>query len=260
MKLVSFPAPTDSPMGSVLLSHGFGEHHRRYSQFIQALSDADYDVWTFDFSGHGAAATKLGVVDVGALIVEHLEARRAMMPQLRSPRLFLFGHSMGGMVTLASTLLSPAGLTGTAVTGPGLRPLPPMPLPLARLGARIGRLLPGLKTITIDNTKLSHDPEISSSYADDPWIYQGGVPLLTGSTMIVQGAEVIANAELLAVPVLILHAGEDVLTDVDGSREFVERGGDLAELRVKDGNYHELLNEVDREAFAQEIISWYGQL
>lgn len=260
MKLIPFLAVGDSPVGSVLLAHGFGEHHGRYTEFIATLRGAGYDVWTFDFSGHGADAARLGVADVGALVAEHLEARRQMQGQVRSDRVFLFGHSMGGLVTLASTLLSPGGLTGVAVTGPALRPLPRLPLPLAKVGAQIGRLVPGIKTVAVDNTRLSHDPEIARAYVGDPLVYQGPVPLLTGTTMMVQGAQVIGNAEMLSVPVLILHGGDDVLADVDGSREFVERAGALAELRIKPGNYHELLNELDRESFAQEIIAWYGQL
>lgn len=257
MDLLPFLSPAESPRGTVLLAHGFGEHHGRYGEFVSALNSADYDVWTFDFTGHGVSPGARAAVNVGQLIAEHLQARRDLQQVARTEKIFLFGHSMGGLITLASTLLSPPHLTAVAVTGPALRPLPSIPLFAAKLGAAIARIIPGLTSVAIDNTLLSHDPEVALAYGSAPLVYEGKVPLLTGATMVIQGQEVLANAPLLARPVLILHGDEDVLANPEGSAEFVARARGKAELRMVEGAYHELLNEVDREAYAQEIIAWY---
>lgn len=262
MQLTSFLAtdlePGAKPLGSVLVAHGFGEHHRRYDDFIEALNRAGYDVWAFDFPGHGRSPGKRATADVGDLIVQHLEARREVYRRARSHNMFLFGHSMGGLITLASALLSPAKLNAVAVTGPALCPLPKMPAALVPFGQVAGRLLPRLKTVKIDDSQLSHDPAVAEAYAEDPLVYDGKVPLLTGASMIRQGKAVLENAGALRVPVLILHGDQDALADVAGSQEFAEEAGSLVDLRVKAGDYHELLNELDREAYYQEIVDWYG--
>ncbi len=250
---------SEKPFGSVLLAHGFGEHRGRYSRFIHALNEAGYDAWSFDFTGHGRAEGPRAQVDVGVLIGEHLEARKELMQVARTERIFLFGHSMGGLITLASTLLSPTHLVATAVTGPALRPLPHIDRRLARAGARLGTLLPALKSVELDVHLLSHDPQVALDYGNDPLVYKGKVPLLTGASMVVQGDQVIRNAQILACPVLILHGEDDGLADVDGSIEFADAAGDLVEIETYPGAYHELLNEPEQETYRNRIINWYNQ-
>lgn len=264
MELLSSFADTDKPRGSVLIAHGFAEHHGRYTNLKRALNDAGYDAWFFDFINHGSAPgaadpKKRARVDVGRLIGEHLEARKELLNVVRTPRIFLFGHSMGGLITLASTLLSPHHIEAVAVTGPALRPLPAINLQVAKMGQSVGRLLPGFNTVLLDDTLLSHDPAVVDAYRADPLVYTGKVPLLTGASMAVQGNYVIENAPILARPTLILHGSSDGLADMVGSVEFVDRANGEAELEIIEDAYHELLNEPDREQFEARIIDWYGK-
>ena len=127
------------------------------------------------------------------------------------------------------------------------------------MGQSVGRLLPGLNTVLLDDTLLSHDPAVVDAYRADPLVYTGKVPLLTGASMAVQGDYVIENAPILARPTLILHGSSDGLADMVGSVEFVDRANGEAELEIIEGAYHELLNEPDREQFEARIIDWYGK-
>lgn len=259
MNLVPYLSSTATPRATVLLIHGFGEHHRRYLPFISALNQRGYDVWTFDFTGHGHSPGPRARVDVARLIGEHLEARRELREVSRTEKTFLFGHSMGGLVTLASTLLDPSDLAATAVTGPALRPLPKVHPLLARFARAAGRIVPGFPTVELARDRLSHDPQVLIDLANDPLAFAGKVPLLTASSMIEQGARVIENAPMLSVPVLILHGSEDALADLEGSAEFVVAAPDQAEMIIVDGAYHEVLNELNGERSGQEIIDWYDR-
>lgn len=245
--------------GSVLLAHGFGEHRGRYQRFIDALNDRGYDAWSFDFTGHGHSDGPRARVDVARLIGEHLDARRRVLAKSRTPNLFLFGHSMGGLITLASTLLDPTRLQAVAAVGPALHPLPRLHPRLASVGARIGKLLPGVDAVELDVKLLSRDPQVVADYEADPLVHHGKVPLLTGATMAVQGRRVIENAPILARPVLILHGEDDGLADVSGSIEFAERAGDLVEVEVFPGAYHELLNEPEHQEYTDTILAWYDK-
>ncbi len=257
MELLSSFADTQNPHGTVLLAHGFAEHHGRYGSLKQALNDAGFDVWFFDFSGHGAADGPRARVDVAHLIGEHLEARKYLQELARSPRVFLVGHSMGGLITLASTLLSPTHIEAVAVTGPALRSLPKTPNWATKLGARVARIVPGLTSVRLDDTLISRDPKVVEAYRTDPLIYHGKVPLLTGTTMKIQGEHVIANAKILGRPVLILHGTADGLAEVEGSVAFAEAAPEYVELDLVPGAYHELLNEPEHVEYESRIIDWF---
>lgn len=257
MELFTYKTVLDQPRGSILLAHGFGEHHRRYEKFIAEAGAVGFDVHSFDFLAHGSNQKHHSDVHVARLIRQHLEAREVFAATARSENLYLFGHSMGGLITLASTLLMPTNLSAVAVTGPALRPLPPVNRHLARTLLGVARTFPHIKTIGLDTSKLSHDPQVEESYLNDPDVYKGKVPLLTASSMIVEGNYVLENAPILAVPTLLLHGGADELADPAGSIEFARKAGDNAEIEIFPGEYHELLNETNREQYSVKILEWF---
>ena len=114
----------ETPFGTVLLSHGYAEHSGRYAHLRSALTRAGYDVAYYDHAGHGTSEGPRARVDVGTLIRDFGDARRATLAHARTPDLFLFGHSMGGLIAAASTILDPTRLRGTILSAPALRPLP----------------------------------------------------------------------------------------------------------------------------------------
>ncbi|WRS31133.1 alpha/beta hydrolase [Actinomycetaceae bacterium MB13-C1-2] len=260
MELQSSLVASDEPRGSVLIAHGFAEHHGRYASLKRALNEAGYDVWFRDFTGHGSSPGARATVDVGALIGEHLEARKELNRVTRTGKNYLFGHSMGGLITLASILLDPHHIEAVAVTGPALRPLPHVGVRAARAGQTLARIIPAIKSVTLDDTVISRDPQVVEAYRSDPLVYHGKVPLLTGSSMVVQGDQVIRNAGMLGVPTLIMHGSQDGLADVEGSAEFAEAAPEgLVTVEVVEGAFHELLNEPEHADHESTVIDWYNQ-
>ncbi|MFC7579659.1 alpha/beta hydrolase [Schaalia naturae] len=257
MELQQHRASTGTPRGTVLITHGYAEHSGRYQRLVETLNAADYDVVAFDLPGHGTTPGPRARVDVGRLIAGHPTIRRRALEEARTPDLFLYGHSMGGAITAASTLLDPSHLRGTVLTGPALRPSPHVPVTLARALLPLARLAPWAPSARLDSRLISRSPSVVRAYLDDPLVTTGPVPLLTGITMTVQGDQVIRNAASLRTPTLIIHGGADALAGLDGSREFVEATRDVEiQLRVVDGAYHEVLNEPEGPALMQDIIMW----
>ncbi len=259
MLLLPYLTDSPNPRASVLLAHGFGEHHGRYRRFIEDLNRAGYDVWSFDFPGHGTAEGPRGRVNVAQLIALHLQARAELTSSARSEKTFLFGHSMGGLITLASTLLDPSNLQAVAVTGPALQPLPHLPTPVAKMAGWAARIFPSFPTVPLDRNVLSHDPQNLVDLENDPFAFEGKVPLLTAASMVEQGRRVIENAPLLSVPTFIVHGTDDALADPAGSEKFVARSRGNAELLLVSGAYHEVLNELDREETSRELTRWFDR-
>jgi alpha-beta hydrolase superfamily lysophospholipase len=104
--------------GIVCINHGLAEHAARYGRFAQALSGAGFHVYAHDHRGHGATtapdsplgsfAAKDGwqrVLDDTLDVREYAQGRHPGLP------LFLFGHSMGGLIAVNSALRNPFGLS-----------------------------------------------------------------------------------------------------------------------------------------------------
>ena len=154
------------------------------------------------------------------------------------------------------------------MSAPALRPLPHVSPSQARRLLPIARLRPGLVVAKgasdMEVSPLSRDPQVQRDFDADPLTYKGGVPILTGATMIIQGDEVIAHAHRLASPTLVMHGSHDLMADLRGSRELV-RGARAAHpdadihLRIIDGAYHELLNEPEGPGLIRDIIIWLGE-
>lgn len=258
----------ETPFGTVLLSHGYAEHSGRYAHLRSALTRAGYDVAFYDHAGHGTSEGPRARVDVGALIRDFGDARRAALAHARTPDLFLFGHSMGGLIAAASTILDPTRLRGTVLSAPALRPLPHVAPSRARALLPLARLSPGLVVAKgaseMEVSPLSRDPQVQRDFDADPLTNKGGVPILTGATMILQGDEVLKRAARLTTPTLVMHGSGDLMVDLRGSRDFVRaaRGAHPdadVHLRIVDGAYHELLNEPEGPGLIRDIISWLGE-
>lgn len=258
-------ADTHAPHGTVLLAHGYAEHSGRYRPLQDALVEAGYDIAYYDHYGHGSAPGARARVDVGRLIEDHVNARRIVLAHARTPELFLFGHSMGGLITAASSLIDATHLRGIVLTGPALRPLPDISASIARALLPAARLAPGL---VIQPSRpegapslLSRDPSVQEAFNADPLCYTGGVPLITGATMIVQGDETLKRASRATTPTIIIHGNADALASLNGSRAFV-RGAVAAHpdadihLRIIDGAYHEVLNEPEGPGLIRDIVMW----
>lgn len=114
--------PAGEPRAAVQLTHGMGEHARRYEHVATALTDARYVVYAHDQRGHGASADPERLGDLGkggwnALVddIGLLSARiRAEHPGLP---LILLGHSMGSFAVQQYLLDHSDDVDGVVLTG-----------------------------------------------------------------------------------------------------------------------------------------------
>lgn len=252
----------DDPRASVLLLHGLAEHHGRYTTLIDALNADGYDVYAYDQRGHGRAPGKRAVADVGGLIKDHLRARELVRGQSRTDDLFLFGHSMGGLVTAASALINAKDVTGVVLSGPAFAPYSHVDVETIEKLQKLATVFPGAPVGLLDASHVSRVPEVVEDYENDPLNYHGPVPALTGMTMMVQGAETLKRAGQWTLPLLIFHGSDDMLANVDASWQFVAMAtaaGARAEMVEVPGAYHEVFNEPEAGMLTETMIAWMDQ-
>ena len=245
--------------GAVLLAHGFGEHAGRYVSryhgLIPALTAGGLDVYAYDQRGHGASAGRRAVVDLEALVADHLRAREALRDVCLP--LFAFGHSMGGLVTAASASRDPRGLSGVILSSPALLVGENEPLWLRRLAPLIARAMPGLPAARLATGGLSRLAAEVEAYEADEGVYRGGVPALSGSSMLRLSMGLRQSYAAWRLPTLIVHGSADTITDPRGSQRFAESIASPDKTYVEiEGGYHELLNDEPRDEVRTLILDW----
>jgi len=100
-----YPHLTDKEvLGSILILHGMAEYHVRYEAFADVLNAAGFDVYLYNHRGHGddCATENLGFFAEkgGAELVinDAVTLCRYIKEHGRSPKLSVFGHSMGSLI------------------------------------------------------------------------------------------------------------------------------------------------------------------
>ena len=271
--------PVASPVAIVLIAHGASEHSGRYDRFAGDLNAAGCAVVAIDHRGHGrtSAGVDRAVMGPGGgqAVVDDLfqllgDARREFGPEIPA---FLFGHSLGSLISLAFLTQHSAALAGGVLCG--------MAADVNGV-ADLGALLAGFDTpdmrdesaaalLAANNAAfdpprtpydwLSRDEAEVDLYAADPFC--GDAHPLTFGYLIDLFAVVAPATELLgsiACPVLLIVGGQDPAA---GMGEFARAAsvamtaaGVANELVVYADARHELLNEINRDEVTADVIGW----
>ncbi|AZA08462.1 alpha/beta fold hydrolase [Corynebacterium pseudopelargi] len=252
------------PGATVLIAHGFAEHQGRYTQLIHQLNHHGFDVVSYDHANHGSNIERekdKACVDVEALIQTHLKARNEVASTMRTSTMILLGHSMGGLITAASTLQHPHGIGGVILSAPALSLGNAMPKPVMRAARQVARVLPRLGTAAIPPEQLTSDEDVQRKYVEDPLNCVGKVPLLSASTMYAQGQKVLEQKQQwpLWVPLLAIQGTSDEIVNPEGTRELVKsaerRGVDVQYYEVAGGRHEVLGAPYDAET-TPLIMGW----
>ncbi|MEV8515292.1 lysophospholipase [Dactylosporangium sp. NPDC051484] len=244
--------------GVVVLSHGMGEHARRYDHVIARLGELGLGVYAPDHRGHGRSGGKRLLArriteytdDLDVLFAEVRRRHPGQVP-------FLIGHSMGAMIALAYALDHQAGLRGLVLSGTPVVPGKGIPKPAIAVAKVLGRIAPGAPVQSLPSSLISKDPAVVAKYDADPLVHHGKIPAGLGGAMLTQMAVFQRRLPELTLPALVLHGSEDGLVDAESSRLIAARAGsrDLT-LHVYDGLHHEVYNEPEQDRVLDDLERW----
>lgn len=252
--------PPARPKAIVCLVHGLGEHTGRYAHVGKALNDAGYALFGFDLRGHGQTGGPRG----------HLPSLDAVMQDIRQfvefqkrnhPGLpvFLYGHSLGGLLTLAYAIQYPNGLQGVIVTGAGLRSALQEQKAKIVMVKLLGSLMPSLILKSeLETAALSRDETVVQAYVNDPLVHDKA-SLGLGKAGLTAIDLCFARAKEFKPPLLIMHGTADRITYASGSEDFARLAGETnndVTLKLWEGMYHELHNEPEKEEVFKVMIEW----
>jgi alpha-beta hydrolase superfamily lysophospholipase len=251
--------------GSILLVHGLGEHVGRYGHVGDSLSALGLAVRGYDLRGHGRSGGARGSIPRDDALLDDLRfvfadlVRRAHDAGDAAAPLLL-GHSLGGTIAAAGTIAGWVAPSALILSSPALRLHVSRPRTTALAVMR--RLIPDRQfanELPVD--KLSHDPATVAAYVADELVHDRITPRMFGF-IADAGTAARRDAGRLAVPALLLVAGQDALVDARGAREL---GAGLApgvgSMRLYEELYHEVFNErePDRTRVLGDLGDWVEQ-
>jgi alpha-beta hydrolase superfamily lysophospholipase len=250
--------PDVTPRAVVILSHGFGEHARRYDHVSARFGREGLVTYALDHRGHGRSGGRRVLVKdiseytgdfdtlVGIATQEHPGVTRIVL-----------GHSMGGGIVFAYGVEHPDDYDLMVLSGPAVAAQTAVSPLLAWLAKAIGAIAPGLPLQQLDAGAISRDPAVVNAYNTDPLVHHGKVPAGLARALMLVGETMPQRAASLTAPLLVVHGSDDRLIPVDGSRQLVGTvGSSDVELKVYPGLYHEVFNEPEQDQVLDDVVSW----
>lgn len=235
---------TGSPLAVVCLVHGLGEHTLRYIHVAEAFTREGLILFGSDMRGHGNSEGTRGHFPSIEIVMKDIDLLLNQAHQ-RYPGLplFLYGHSLGGILVLHYGLKQKADLKGVISSSPGLHnALEKQPLKIV-MAKILGTLLPSMTIPSgLDISALSHDPEVVSAYKNDPLVH-GKISTGFGRVMLKVNRWTLEHAGEFPHPLLLLHGMADTIAFPSSSKDFANAVKGKCTLAAWDDMYHELHNE-----------------
>lgn len=267
------------PSGALVVAlHGYADHCGRYDELADFLVQRGHAVCRFDARGHGKSGGQRGRVDG---IAEYVADARAVVElaceQYPGWPLVLFGHSNGGLVAARALQTgaigqasdaAPSGAPATGIAARGLLSTSPLieltrrkkavPDGVARLLSKLAPHVPLPNGIRSE--ELTHDPARIAAHRADRLVHRCATPRWYWS-MTLAGRDALADAPRLTLPMLVLLGDADPIVEPRATQAFFDRAGARDKrLVVRAGEYHEVLNELDRGSAYELIAAWLSRV
>lgn len=254
-----------SSVGTLVVTHGIAEHSDCYAKFAEQMSEAGWTVFTWDLRGHGRSEGKRGYVNRFQDFCDDLDnAIRFVKTKYleRGKPLVLFGHSMGGLITLKMLAHNaPQGVAALALSSPALG----LSLPVPKMKDKAAHILAEwLPKVTLYNEikfdDLIRDQNMVKEYKADPLRHDKISPRLYLG-MVEAFDEAKRSAPELHLPVILQLAGhERVVSTPDSEKFFADIASKKKKLYVYSESFHEVFNDLDRQDAFRDLIAFLKTL
>lgn len=249
-------SPGENARAVVIFVHGVGEHIQRYAYWANLFNKEGIGFTGVDLPGHGRSEGRRGHIKNYTVIGEMLDIMlNTCNKTFPGVPVFIYGHSLGGGIVLEYLLKKNPRIKGAIVTSPWLRLSFEPPKVKLVLVSVMKSILPGLiQPSGLNVNHISHDEAAVEKYKSDPLVHDKISVSLVHAAMTAAHYS-LEHASELKVPTLIIHGSDDQICSPEGSREFASKTG-MAELKIWEGGYHELHNELFKDDVFRYIINW----
>ena len=248
--------PQGRTRGVVIIVPGFNSHSGQYLWVGEQFAAKDLAAYAIDLRGRGRSEGERYYVekiedytDDVATLVRTAKSENPGLP------VFVLGHSAGGVVSCVYSLDHQSEIDGLICESFAYDlPVPGFILTLLK---GFDYIAPHLHVYTLKNEHFSRDQLAIDSMNNDPLIKGESEATQTAKVMIDAARRLHQEFPLIKLPVLILHGTDDKATNPSGSQFFYDNAGSTDKtLKLYEGHYHDLLNDVDKEVVMADIKDW----
>lgn len=250
--------PGQKVRGALVIVHGLGEHSGRYMNLVNHFGPSGFSIYGLDHFGHGRSGGQRLFVPKFDIYTQTLDMFIKKVREWEpGVPLFLVGHSMGGLITALYLLDHQERVEGAVLSGPVLK-IPDHVSPVTRMAAKVlSRIVPKIGISRLEAEHLCRDRQVVKAYINDPLVYNGKVTARLGEQLISAISRVNRQTQKISRPLLIMHGESDLITDIEGSRQFFNAVPSTdKKLITWPDRYHELFNDPGYEAVFSDMEAW----
>jgi acylglycerol lipase len=251
--------PVGTAKANLVICHGVNSHGGQYIRAAEEFAARGFAVTALDLRGRGKSdGERFYAESIGDYVSDlslAIELGRSKHPDLP---LYLLGHSAGGVTSVTYTLDYQERIDGLICESFAFRVFAPNFALKLLEGA--SHLVPHAHVLRLKMEDFSRDPDWVAQLNADP-LTEGEVqPVQTVAAFARAGERFEREFGRITLPVLILHGTDDKATRPDGSQQFFDEAGSADKtLKLYDGYYHDLLNDIGRERVMDDIIAWIDE-
>ena len=248
--------PATTSRAIVAIVPGFNSHSAYYAWAADQFIANGLTPYAIDLRGRGQSDGERFYVEKFADYVNDV-ATLITLAKSREPGLpvFLLGHSAGGVVACMYALEHQPELAGLICESFAHEvPAPDFALAVFK---GLSHVFPHAHILHLKNEIFSRDPKVVQAMNDDPLIAHETQPTQTMAEMVRADERLKKEFPLITLPVLIVHGTADQATRPSGSQRFYDMAGSRDKtLKLYDGHFHDLLNDLGKEMVMADILSW----
>ena len=251
--------PKGQPRAVVVIVPGFNSHGGQYLWVAEQFAARNLAVYALDLRGRGRSDGERFYVEKVEDYVDDV-ASFVNIAKAENPNLpiYVLGHSAGGVVSSVYALGHQNEINGLICESFAYElPVPDLVLSFLK---GLSHVTPHTHVFSLNNRDFSRDSSVVESMNNDPLIKGESQPAQTAAAMIRADERLKKGFPTITLPLLILHGTEDKVTKPSGSQHFYEQAGSRDKtLKLYEGHFHDLLNDIDKEVVITDILNWIDE-
>ncbi|KAK9123598.1 hypothetical protein Sjap_013200 [Stephania japonica] len=264
--------PVDQePKALIFICHGYAvECSITMKGTGTRLAQAGYAVHGIDYEGHGKSAGLAGYVprfdDLVNDCSNHFKSICEKKENKKKLR-YLLGESMGGAVAILLHRKHPKYWDGAVLVAPMCKIADDMKPPKVVVSVLniLCKVIPTWKIVPTQDVidAAIKEPERREEVRANPYCYKGRPRLKTANELLKVSIDIEKNLNQVSMPFIIVHGGDDKVTDPSVSKLLVEIASSSDKtLKLYPGMWHTLTSGEPEENIVMvfaDIIDWLDE-
>jgi len=249
------------PKAVIILVHGMGGYSGRFFEFGPYLAKAGFQIYAIEQKGHGESPSIKGHVSNFKLYTSDLKSLvEHARSQHRGKKIFIFGESMGGLITLDFSIHCQKLIDGIILVSPAVKDKLPMSVKKRAEILRAAIFEPlGFFPAGFNAEVFTRDPVMAKRINIDELEVRNFSARFFLSIL---KAMIYVNMmpKAIKLPVLMLLAGQDKMVSAEAAEKYFKKiSSKDKELKWYPEMYHALYVDKDREKVFKDMINWINK-